>query len=198
MKKIFLIMCLLAIFCPVVSFAEQKKAESMPFVVYLDQETDNHYVPSGWIGDWGDLTISDSTDDPYKGKTCLKWIYSAKKSADKGWAGCYWQEPAENWSDKEGGYNLSQAKQLGFCARGEKGGEVITFLMGGLLSGKVSNDTCAAKIESVKLAKEWKRYVIDLKGKDLSNIITGFGFVVTEGKNPQGCTFYLDEITYDK
>lgn len=81
---------------------------------------------------------------------------------------------------------------------GEKGGEVITFLMGGFISGKVSSDTCSAKLESLKLTKEWKRYTVDLKRKDLRNIITGFGFVVTGERNPQGCTFYLDEITYDK
>ncbi len=178
--------------------AKEKKAEVTPFVVYLDKDADNHYTPSGWLGDWGDLAVADSIDNPHEGKSCLKWIYSAKRSQDQGWAGCYWQEPPNNWGDQEGGYNLSKAKNLVFWARGEKGGELITFLMGGILSGKVSQDTDSAKINDVRLTKDWKKYIIDLKGKNLKNIITGFGFIVTEDNNPKGCTFYLDKIGYVK
>lgn len=181
-----------------VANAEEKIAQPMPFVVYLDKDAKNHYVPSGWIGDYGDLTISDSMNNPHEGRTCIKWVYSAKKLQGQGWAGCYWQEHLDNWGDKKGGYNLTLAKRLTFYARGEKGGEVVTFLMGGITSGKVSSDTCAGKMENVILTKGWKKYSISLEKKDLKNIITGFGFVITEGRNPGGCAFYLDEIVYEK
>jgi len=197
MKKILMgIMAMGLIFSHVFPAQAQEKAQSMPFIVYLDEGKDNHYTPTGYMGDVGDLTLEESGNKPYQGKTCLKWHYAAKGSHTQGWAGCYWQEPTNNWGEKDGGYNLSKANKLVFWAKGEKGGEIISFLIGGILSGRVSRDTCAAKIDDVRLTKDWKEYVIDLNGKDIKNIITGFGFVITSGKNPVGCTFYLDKISY--
>ena len=68
-------------------------------------------------------------------------------------------------------------------------------MMGGV-SGSRSSDTANASIE-VNLTDVWKKYVIDLRGKNLSNIITGFRWVVSKSNNPDGCTIYLDEIRYE-
>jgi hypothetical protein len=47
------------------------------------------------------------------------------------------------------------------------------------------------------LNKEWTQYTIDLKGKDMSYVIGGFVWAGNLDNNPEGATFYLDEIKYE-
>ncbi len=177
---------------------ESKKVE-FPFYVYADGNSlDNHYIPSGWMGDYQDINFNQNCkEDPYSGSTCIKIVYSAKASQGARWAGIYWQNPANNWGSKDGGYDLTGATKLTFWARGEKGGERIEeFKIGGIM-GEYS-DSDSAGIGPVVLTPEWKEYSIDLRGKDLSYIIGGFCWSTNADVNPQGATFYLDEIKYEK
>ena len=66
------------------------------------------------------------------------------------------------------------------------------------MDGSVSSDTCKANIGPVMLTKEWKQYTIDLRGKDLSNIISGLSWAIGRGENPQGATFYLDDVRFEQ
>jgi hypothetical protein len=177
---------------------EVKGPEKMPFYVYLDKgSVNNHFIPSGWMGDYGDIKFdAGSTEDPYMGETCIKIEYSAKASQGARWAGIYWQNPANNWGDKPGGFDLSNATKLTFWAKGAKGGERIEeFKVGGIFGEYADSDV--AGIGPVILTKEWKKYTIDLKGKDFSSIIGGFCWVTNADVNPEGATFYLDEIRYE-
>lgn len=169
-----------------------------PFYVYKDRVSrGNHYIPSGWMGDYGDLKINENyKTNPYSGKTCIRIAYTARKSQGAGWAGIYWQNPANNWGTVKGGYDLRGAKELVFYARGEKGGEVAEFKMGGI-QGEYS-DTDMATTGPVTLSKRWKKYAIDLKDLDLSYISGGFCWVASSQDNPDGCTIYLDEVVYIK
>jgi len=48
--------------------------------------------PSGWMGDWDDVTFNDSyTTDPHSGANCIKITYSANGSQGYNWSGIYWQ-----------------------------------------------------------------------------------------------------------
>jgi hypothetical protein len=177
---------------------EGKKQVNMPFYVYADRSSvNNHFIPSGWMGDYGDLKYSGtSTEDPYLGDTCIKIIYSGKATQGSRWAGMYWQNPANNWGTIDAGYDLSKATRFTFWARGMKGGERIEeFKIGGIMGEYSDSDT--AGIGPVILNKEWTQYTIDLKGKDLSNIIGGFCWSTNLDSNPEGATFYLDEIKYE-
>lgn len=177
---------------------EVKGAEKMPFYVYLDKgSVSNHYIPSGWMGDYGDIKIDiGSVEDPYMGNSCIKIAYSGKGAQGARWAGIYWQNPANNWGDKKGGYDLSNATKLTFWARGAKGGERIEEFKSGGLFGEYS-DTDVAAVGPVILTKDWKQYTVDLKGKDFSSIIGGFCWATNVDVNPEGATFYLDEIRYE-
>ena len=79
------------------------KPANKAFNVYADrQSSDNHYIPSGFMGDYGDIKLNDqSADNPHTGSTCIQFVYSAKKSQGQGWAGVYWQNPANNWGSKK-------------------------------------------------------------------------------------------------
>jgi hypothetical protein len=167
------------------------------FVVYVQNGSrDNHYIPSGWMGDTADLKCDiKCTEKPKIGNTCIKITYSAEKTQGQGWAGIFWQNPANNWGDKAGGFDLTGAKKLTFWAKGAKGGETIAeFKVGGITGEYPDSDSAA--IESVVLTKDWKEYTIDLKGKDLSHIIGGFCFALSAKDNEKGCVFYLDNISF--
>ena len=84
----------------------------------------------------------------------------------------------------------------GVHARGAQGGEIVTFQFGLLGKDKTYSDTGSGKLEKVALTKEWKKYTIDLTGKDLARIKTGFSWVVAGQGHP--LTFYLDDIRYQR
>jgi hypothetical protein len=131
------------------------------------------------------------TIDPHSGATCMKLQYRAKD----GFGGIVWQDPANDWGEAPGGHDLSGAKKLTFWAKGENGGESVTFKMGVL--GKTSPSTIptARASRTCALTKGWKQYEIDVAGKDLSCIKTGFVWVV--GAKGAPITFYLDDIRYE-
>ena len=168
------------------------------FKIYTDGSSpDNHYVPSGWMGDFGDLKTDEKfMTNPQAGTTCIKIVYTNKATQGARWAGIYWQNPPNNWGTRPGGYNLNGAKKLTFWARGEKGDERIEEFKIGGITGEYA-DTDVAGIGPVILTKEWKEYTIDLEGKDLSSISGGFAWSTNLDVNPNGATFYLDEIKYE-
>ncbi len=169
------------------------------FYVYQDfASRENHYIPSGWMGDYGDMKIvQNCTISPQSGKFCIEIKYDTKKrSQGAGWAGIFWQNPANNWGDMKGGYNLTGAKRLTFWARGEKGGEILNEVKIGGIRG-VYSDSDSTAIGPITLTKEWKKYTIDLTGLDLSYISGGFCWATSADMNPGGMTFYFDEIRYE-
>ena len=169
-----------------------------PFAVFIDRgNPENHYIPSGWMGDWEDLTFDDTWTTGAHNGTCIKITYAAKAAQGNKWTGIYWQHPANNWgASPTGGYDVSGATRLTFWARGEEGGEKIdTFKVGGI-SG-AHPDSSMSQITSVALTKEWQQYTIPLDGKDLSHLIGGFCWAAAKDANPRGFTFYLDDIQFE-
>jgi hypothetical protein len=124
------------------------------------------------------------------------------------------KEPQQNWGDyPNAGFNLTGATKLTFFARGEKGGEQVEFFVGGTgwpdkpYKESLPKVPCAPKMFSnaktamVTLSREWRQYTIDLKGKDLSYLLSGFGWIVNGKWNHikpnEELTFYLDDIRFD-
>jgi hypothetical protein len=198
MKRITVILIAALLLAPALTAqGAQKKFQSLS--VYSDMNSrDNHFAPSGWMGDYSDIRITlDSKENPHSGSTCIKVIYSNKASNGSQFAGVYWQSPANNWgSAKKAGFDLTGATKLTFWARGKNGGERIEeFKMGGINGTYPDSDS--AKIGPVILTSEWKQYTIDLTDKNLSHIIGGFAWSANLQACPDGCTFYLDDIVYE-
>lgn len=168
------------------------------FPVYSDENSpDNHYFPSGWMGDFVDLSMDSAhMDNPHSGSTSIKIAYSNRASQGARWAGIYWQNPANNWGSRPGGYDLTGSTKLIFWARGEVGGERIEEFKVGGITGEYS-DSDVAGIGPLLLNKEWTKYEIDLSDKDLSSIIGGFAWAANLDNNPDGITFYLDDIKFE-
>lgn len=170
-----------------------------PFYVYSDKGAPtNHYIPSGWMGDYGDLKLNDGYKvDCFDGKSCIQWIYDATAKQGANWAGAYWQFPANNWGEKPGGFDLSVFKKLTFYAKSDKGGATIaTFKVGGITGEHGDSDE--ADIGPVVLTTSWKKYTIDLSGKNMSHVIGGFCWSASRDDNPNGFTLFLDEIRFEK
>ena len=163
----------------------------LPLAVYADDAA-QPWVPSGWMGGTDALKLdAESTVNPHGGKTCLEVLYDAPGM----WVGVAWQHPTGDWGDKPGGYDLSGARKLTFWARGSEGGERLDFGVGLLGSDRKYPDTTKAELKGVKLGREWKRYSIDLKDRDLTRIKTPFVWSMAGRGRP--VTFYLDDIRFE-
>ena len=110
------------------------------------------------------------------------------------------------------GIDLSGATALTFWARGQQGGEVVDFFMGGVgWTGNAVNSPCVPgfagpcpapdSTPAVKITKtlttQWTQYSIDLANKDLHYVLGGFGWGVDGALNPNGAVFFLDDIQYE-
>ena len=163
----------------------------MPFPVYEDGFDGMPWVPSGWMGDIGELTLDgEHGDEVHAGRHSIRMRFEGRY----GWVGVAWQHPPNNWGEQEGGYDLSDAHALELWARGEYGGEQVSFGVGLLGNDKAHPDSAIRKVDGIVLTREWQRYTVPLKDADLSGIKTGFVVTLTGRATP--VTVYLDRIRY--
>lgn len=174
----------------------QKPEVAVPFYVLNNRMLPPimNFALSGFMGDSADLRISGGYAAMLRdGYPSLRVSYSP--AGNMGWSGAVWQNPANNWGTFDGGYNLQKAKTLNFWARGEKGGEIVSFTCGGTAANYPDSDSLVTG--EIQLSDNWLEYVVDLTAVDMRYISAGFGFVVKRDQNPYGCTFFLDDVRYE-
>jgi len=174
-----------------------------PFYVYADfGAPHNHFVPEGFMGCSAGIQIDqNSRTNPYSGVSSIKITFIPQTNCLK-WAGVYWWDPPSgNWCSKPGGFDLTGWNKLTFWARGDKGGEVVEFKVGGLKKAdgttpcdSLQPEGTTAQVTLPKDPKEWKQYTISLYGKDLSHIAGGFVWVTNATQEE---AIYLDEIRFE-
>ena len=182
---------------PLASDRDIASSDVVTFSVYTEWiALDNHFIPSGWMGDWDNIDFYEcERTNPHSGELAIRVTYNP--TGTLGWAGIYWQEPENNWGTvKDAGYDLDNATALSFYARGEKGGEQVEFLIGGIWGPYPDSQQPAISTDVITLTTDWREYTIDLRGKDLSRTIGGFAFVTNRCLNSEPVTFYLDDIQY--
>jgi hypothetical protein len=204
MRKIFTISFVgLAIFAYCLFGAQGAWAED--FYIYSDKNAPiNNFIPSGWMGDYGDLQFNDQATNEYaEGATSVKITYTAKKTQGQGWAGIYWQSAQNNWGAKNSGFDLSAYNKLVFKAKGLEGGEVITKIkVGGITQNPATGEPVAypdsADVEygPVRLTDGWQEYYINLVDKDLSYINGGLAMIFNIDQAQGEQTIYLDEVRF--
>ena len=174
---------------PAVAETRAAPRAEMPCAVYADGASPR-WTASGYMGNVGAIKMDlDHAVKPHSGTKCIRVEYAA---ADN-WGGVMWQSPANDWGAAPGGYDLEGATTLEFWAKGEKGGEKVSFQVGGIENAAYS-DTVKAGIQDIVLKPEWTRYRIPLDGRDLSRVKTGFQWTLA---NPgRAVVFYLDDIRY--
>lgn len=193
-----------------VNVCDQASTPTSVFWIYQDATSaNNHFVPSGYMGDVGDIVINEShKENPCSGETSIEVVYkpegkgpnSCDYSAPCKWAGVYWLQPANNWGQdamlKDKGFDLTGNTRLVFWARAEQNSE-MEFKTGGVVA-PYGDSLEFPRATIADLTKEWQQFEIDLQGADLSYIIGGFVFSASWDKNPDGITFYLDDIRFEK
>ena len=154
---------------------------------------DGLWIPSGYMGETASITMDPAcSEKPHEGSnTCTKVIYAK----NDGWGGVVWQSPQDDWGNAAGGFNLNGATKLVVWARGKDGGEKVKFGFGVIGKDKPFPDSDKGEIEVV-LTSDWKEYDIPLAGKDLSDIKSGFDWVV--GGQGGTLTFFLSQVHYEK
>ena len=163
----------------------------MPVPIYEDGFESMPWVPSGWMGNVDDLTLDgDYADDTQSGTAAIRMRYTGTFN----WVGVAWQNPPNNWGDQDGGFDLTGASAVEVWARGEYGGEQVTFGVGLLASDRAYPDSSIQKTETIALTSEWQRYLVSLEGKDLSSLKTGFVVTLQGRRSP--VTIYLDSIRF--
>jgi hypothetical protein len=84
--------------------------------------------------------------------------------------------------------------------RGQQGGEVVEFLVGGLGDpGDPYSDTLrpVRSTGPILLSTEWEQIEIGLQAADLTRIVGGFAWVASQCYNAAPVTFYIDDIGFD-
>ena len=163
----------------------------LPFPVYAEGFDNMPWAPSGWMGGVEHLTVdSDDTSNPHSGAASIRMRYEGTF----GWVGVAFQNPPNNWGDMDGGFDLTGASELEVWARGEYGGEQVSFGVGLLGSDATYPDSSISKVDNIQLSREWTRYVVPLRKKDLTSIKTGFVVTLVGRRTP--VTIYLDQIRF--
>ena len=160
------------------------------------------YVPSGRMGDAEAGAPYVYFDSDYGGLRrpgdhdgfVTRISYSAGPA---GSAGMSWQWPEGNWGESPG-RSLS-ARRVAFLARGETGGELVEFRVGGIGSNgeQLFRDSVDRSSGGIRLEPDWKRYEIDLSGQDLSSVISGFAWIVEARANVEPVVFFIDNVSFE-
>jgi len=162
----------------------------LPFYVYKDNE-DLPYFASGYMGNYKALSVDlNETKVVHSGKTAIKITYSERG----GWYGLAFMDPANDWGEVLGGYDISGAKTFSFWAKSKFSGVNMSIGYGLIDDDKPFPDS-SKKAEEIKLTSYWKKYTIKLKNADMSCIRTGLAFFVNANGYPQ--TIYIDDVVFE-
>jgi hypothetical protein len=187
------------------------------FVLYEDvSSAGNHFLPFGKLPDEdAPVTVNGSwTERPHSGATAIRFGFDGPD-----YGGYYMMNGVLQGEERaprvnfgvvpNAGIDLSGATTVSFWARGEHGGEQIDFFVAGV--GR-SAETGVQDPESpfpdssprapafgnvFTLSNEWQRFTIDVSHLDLSYVLGGFAWVATHERNPDGVTFYVDDVVYE-
>ncbi|MBT8220450.1 MAG: hypothetical protein KJP00_11520 [Bacteroidia bacterium] len=162
---------------------------SLPFYVYADN-INLPYIPSGYMGNYEAIEVDlNNTEEVYFGKTAIKISYKARDN----WYGVGFVDPANDWGDILGGYDLSGANTFSFWAKSNDSNVIAKIGFGLIGSDKPFPDTAKESIE-IKLTKKWKKYIIKTKKLDLSCIRSGL--VITSIAYGFPHDIYIDEVVF--
>lgn len=162
----------------------------LPFYVYKDSG-DLPYAPTGYMGNYKALNVDlNEKREVHSGETAIKITYSEESD----WYGIAFVDPANDWGEILGGYDISGAKTFSFWAKSKFSGVVVRLGFGLIESDKAYPDT-AIKLEEIKLNSEWTKYTFKIKREDLSCIRSGLVMFASSYGYPQ--TIYIDDVVFE-
>ncbi len=162
----------------------------LPFYVYKDNE-DLPYIPTGYMGNYKAMSVDlDHSKNVHSGKMSIEISYKDRS----GWYGLAFVDPANDWGDILGGYNISGAKTFSFWAKSDFSG-VIAKIGFGLIGNDKPYPDSAIVAEEIELSSQWKKYTIKLKNLDLSCVRSGL--VIFSNGYGSSHKIYIDEVVFE-
>ena len=163
---------------------------ALPFYVYKDGENEP-YAASAYMGNYKAMkVVTRCEEDVYSGTAALKIAYNQ----DHNWYGLGLVDPANDWGDVLGGYDISGAKKFSFWAKASKKDVKVSIGFGLIGKNKPFPDTAKKAIE-IKLTTKWKKYTIKTKKLDLSCIRSGLTFF--SSSYGSGQDVFIDEVVFE-
>jgi hypothetical protein len=142
------------------------------------------------MGNYKDMVIDiNSKNDVHSGETALKISYNT----EGGWYGFALVNPANDWGEILGGYDISGAKTFSFWAKSNF--DVHATIGFGLIDTDKSFPDTAKKSVKIKLTDEWKKFTIKTKKLDLSCIRSGL--VLFSNGNGYPYKIYIDDVIFE-
>ena len=183
---------------------------SLPFAV------DDYFAPSGYmrdardgnaamtpLGPTGDATCGGARAPvaPARGQCHVVTFTTFGTMPELTWGGVYWQYPEGNWGELPGLTVPAGATKIKFQARGDVGGEVVGFFVGGVGAAEAKPHADGFKVDNIDitLTTDWQSYELSLPaGVDYaSGVVGGFGWGVGATDNVLPVKFYLDDIVWE-
>lgn len=163
----------------------------LPFYIYKDNNN-LPYVLSAYMGDYKSIDVNlNDTTTVKNGKTAIKISFKGKNQ----WYGLGFVDPANDWGDILGGYDISGAKKLSFWAKASYDNLKIKAGLGLIEKGNKPFPDTSKKIDEFLLSNQWKKYSIKLNRLDLTCIRSGFVlFVGGEGMSHE---IFIDDIVFE-
>ena len=162
----------------------------LPFYVYKD-DIDVPYFASAYMGNYDALEIDlEHTAEHYSGTTSMLIHYKERS----GWYGIGLVDPANDWGDILGGYDISRAKTFSFWAKSDFGG-VYAKVGFGLIGKDKTYPDSAIEAKEIELDSNWKKFTIKVKKADLSCIRSGFVLFAQAYGSPH--KIYIDDIVFE-
>ncbi|MCA0131940.1 glycoside hydrolase family 2 TIM barrel-domain containing protein [Winogradskyella alexanderae] len=163
---------------------------ALPFHVYTDS-IDMPYFASAYMGNYDALEIDlNHTSEHYRGETSMLIHYKERS----GWYGIGLVDPANDWGDILGGYDIIGAKRFSFWAKSDFGGVVAKVGFGLIGEDKTYPDS-AIEAKEIELDSNWKQFTIKVRKSDLSCIRSGFVLFAQAYGAPH--KIYIDDIVFE-
>lgn len=167
--------------------------------VYSDWLSDaSAFVPSTWMGDTDKIGLFEcDRSAPHGGEMAIRAQFSPDGA--QGWAGVAWQARASE-PGKPAARDLGGFDRLSFWVKGDRGGEVVEFLVGGAGQREdPQRDTLRPARSSgpLVLSGDWQPVSIALGGADRRRVAGGFAWVASRCQNRQPIAFLLDDIRFE-
>ncbi|MEC9465380.1 MAG: family 16 glycosylhydrolase [Myxococcota bacterium] len=164
---------------------------TLPFAV------DSYFSPSGYMGDGAvpgavvETLVCPERAGDAQGQ-CHSFQYA---TGDIGWAGVYWQNPANNWGEQPGLPIAPGAQRVSFWAWAEEE-VVVEFLVGGVGDEEAPYSDTFGVSREVTLGKTPQRYAVNLADVSYSKVVGGFGWSAEGPTDGSEVLMYIDDIQW--
>jgi hypothetical protein len=167
---------------------------SLPFAI------DDHFVPSGYLGDAvdGPLTLAEegcgARVEGAQGR-CHRYAYGTTPGI--GWASVFWQYGDGNWGSQPGLSVAPGALRVSFVGRSLNGSLSVRITIGGISDAELPYQDSFTRESELTLTADRQRFEVDLAGVAYDAVIGAFGWTLDAPNAGSGHVIELDDLRWE-